>query len=249
MAEWYESFVVGYGLAGVAWVMIGFVVTYAATRTITRRIRRRALAGSAQPGSQRLKDVHIGGVHVHHQVWGILLVLLVGLLEFRFRPDSPGLEVLALLFGVGAALALDEFALWLHLDDVYWSAEGRKSIDAVMAALVLGAALLAGASPAGVAGMSGTVPLPALVGAVLLHVVYTVLCLLKGKVTIGLVGFFVPLIGLVGAVRLAKPQSYWARRFYGADSRKMARASRRFGPTHAARAERLRDLLSGGPVR
>ena len=86
--------------------------------------------------------MHIGGVHVHHQVWGILLVLVVGLLTFRFRPESPWIEILATLFGVGAALALDEFALWLHLEDVYWSEEGKKSIDAVMIAAVFGLVLL-----------------------------------------------------------------------------------------------------------
>ena len=85
--------------------------------------------------------MHIGGVHVHHQVWGILLVLVVGLLTFRFRPESPWVEVMATLFGVGAALALDEFALWLHLEDVYWSEEGKKSIDAVMIAAVFGLVL------------------------------------------------------------------------------------------------------------
>ena len=52
------------------------------------------------------------------------------------------IEVLAALFGVGAALALDEFALWLHLEDVYWSEEGKKSIDAVMLAAVFGLVLL-----------------------------------------------------------------------------------------------------------
>lgn len=51
-------------------------------------------------------------------------MLVTGLLVFRFSPESPWLEALPALFGAGAALALDEFALWLHLDDVYWSAEG-----------------------------------------------------------------------------------------------------------------------------
>ncbi|MGA8046979.1 MAG: hypothetical protein WCA30_12015 [Dermatophilaceae bacterium] len=63
---------------------------------------------------------------MHHQVWGILLVLLVGLLTVWFSLGPPWIEVLATLFGAGAALALDEFALWLHLEDVYWS-EGARS--------------------------------------------------------------------------------------------------------------------------
>ena len=62
-------------------------------------------------------------------------------------PTRPGPHVLAALFGVGAALTLDEFALWLHLDDVYWSREGRSSVDAVLVALVVGCLLLVGVNP------------------------------------------------------------------------------------------------------
>ena len=65
-------------------------------------------------------------------MWGILLVLAAGLLQFRYSPRSPWAEVLAALFGAGAALTLDEFALWFNLDDVYWSKTGRQSIDAIL---------------------------------------------------------------------------------------------------------------------
>jgi hypothetical protein len=124
--------------------------------------------------------VYIGGVHIHHQVWGILLVLLVGLLEIRYAPGSPWVQILATLFSAGAALALDEFALWLHLEDVYWTQEGRKSIDAVMVVTVVGLALLAGTSPIGVE--PGTVESEGLlivsIG-VLAHLSYTIICLLR----------------------------------------------------------------------
>ena len=140
MWNWYVENVVGTGRSAALWMLVGFVVTYAVTRTITVRIRNRKDSGTGDEAGP-IKDVHIGGVHVHHQVWGILLVLVVGLLTFRFRPESPWVEVLATLFGVGAALALDEFALWLHLEDVYWSEEGKKSIDAVMIAAVFGLVL------------------------------------------------------------------------------------------------------------
>ena len=136
MWNWYVDHVVDTGRSAALWMLIGFIVTYAVTRTITVRIKNRKASGTAEE-SGPIKDVHIGGVHVHHQVWGILLVLVVGLLTFRFRPESPWIEILATLFGVGAALALDEFALWLHLEDVYWSEEGKKSIDAVMIAAVV----------------------------------------------------------------------------------------------------------------
>jgi hypothetical protein len=60
--------------------------------------------------------------------------MVSGFLNFVLEPGSPGEEVLAALFGVGAGLTLDEFALWIHLEDVYWSSEGRSSIDAVVVA-------------------------------------------------------------------------------------------------------------------
>jgi hypothetical protein len=247
MSDWYERYLLDTGRSATLWLVIGFVTTYAVTRWVTLRIRSRTASDGAQEGAS-VKDVYIGGVHVHHQVWGILLVLVAGLLEFRFSPPSPWHEVLAALFGVGAALALDEFALWLHLEDVYWTEEGRKSIDAVMVAGVIGLALLAGTSPFGIDPSSVEAQGLAItwVG-VVLHIGYTIICLLKGKLALGLIGLPVPLVALVGAIRLAKPSSFWARRFYS--QRKMARAGDRFGERHLARRERLRNLVSGGSGR
>ena len=244
MFDWYQSYLVETGRSAALWVLVGFVVTYAATRWITLRIRARAAKQSDADGST-MKDVYIGGVHVHHQVWGILLVLVVGLLEFRFNPSSPWQEALAAIFGAGAALALDEFALWLHLQDVYWTEEGRKSIDAVMIAAVVGLVLLAGSSPIGLdpnaVAVDGFIATSIFL---VLHISYTIICLLKGKIATGLISLPVPLIALIGAIRLAKPSSFWARRFYS--GRKLARAQERFGPEYQARRERLRDRFSGG---
>ena len=243
MFDWYQRYLIDTGRSATVWVLVGFVVTYATTRWITLRIRARTESQTGQDRSA-VKDVYIGGVHIHHQVWGILLVLVVGLLEFRFSPHPPWHEVLAALFGAGAALALDEFALWLHLQDVYWTQEGRKSIDAVMVAGVVGLALLAGTSPIGLG--PNTVTAQGLVVTsigVVLHISYTIICLLKGKIATGLISLPVPLVALVGAIRLAKPSSFWARRFYSEP--KMAQAEERFGERHLARRERLRDLFSG----
>lgn len=241
LVDWWREQVVSTGRLTELWLLLGFVVTYAVTRWTTVRIRRRALAGGAPSGP--VKDVHIGGVHVHHQVWGILLVLVVGLLEFRFRPGEPWVDVLALLFGVGAALALDEFALWLHLEDVYWTPEGRKSIDAVVIAVVAGVVLLVGTSPVGLdEDTVNTNGWWVVTVSVVLHLVYTIICLLKGKLVVGLVGLPVPLLSLVGAVRLAHPSSFWARRFYGEP--KLVRAQDRRTRLDGRR-EQVRDLLSG----
>jgi len=79
----------------------------------------------------------VAGIHLHHYIWGIGLLLLVGYL-WLIQVGTGATEsshrlgrVTALLYGVGAALTLDEFALWLHLDDVYWERTGRASVDAV----------------------------------------------------------------------------------------------------------------------
>ncbi len=82
--------------------------------------------------------IEMGGRHIHHLVFGIIILLLVGygwLADIGIGEDNSSLlmsRLMSILYGVGAALTLDEFALWLNLRDVYWSPEGRASIDAVV---------------------------------------------------------------------------------------------------------------------
>jgi len=82
-------------------------------------------------------DVSMNGRHIHHLVWGILLLLLVGyawLIEFGVGAASSSQwsgRLTSMLFGVASALTLDEFALWLNLRDVYWEREGRESFEAL----------------------------------------------------------------------------------------------------------------------
>jgi hypothetical protein len=243
MIDWYRTQFIDTGRSTALWMLIGFVTTYAVTRAITVHIRARKKRDDGHSG-KAVKDVYIGGVHIHHQVWGILLLIATGLLEFRFHPGSPWQEVLGALFGAGAALALDEFALWLYLDDVYWTDEGRKSIDAVMVALVVGFALVTESAPFGVQSSGdGTTGLASVFVVVLVNVVFTVVCLVKGKLATGIIGLPVPLVALIGAFRLAKPTSFWARRFYKPG--KMARAHKRFGARQQRRHERLRRLVGG----
>jgi hypothetical protein len=105
---------------------IAFFVTFGIVRGITYLIRA---------GVGPFHNVSAGGVHIHHLVWGILLLLLVGYIWLReIGVGSTWVaSATALAFGVGAALTLDEFALWLNLSDVYWNAIGRReSIDAVL---------------------------------------------------------------------------------------------------------------------
>jgi hypothetical protein len=108
---------------------VGFYLAFALIRGITHAIRA---------GVGPFHDVSAGGLHIHHLVWGILLLLGIGylwLLQIGTTGDGPGRRLSRLtagLYGVGAALTLDEFALWLRLQDVYWSRQGRESVDAVL---------------------------------------------------------------------------------------------------------------------
>lgn len=244
---WYQRVFVDTGRAPAVWMLIGFLVTFAVTRGITRRIHAKAAEDSPRPGSQRggLSDIYIGGVHVHHQVWGIILVLVTGLLQFRYSPGAPWAEVLAALFGIGAALTLDEFALWFNLDDVYWTKSGRKSIDAILVGGALGAVLLMQAAPLGTAGGRDPLAIWLYLVTLAFNLAVAGICIMKGKLTSGLIGIVIPLLATIGAIRLAKPSSVWARRRYSGT--KLSRAQQRFGPAYQLRRDRLRDLLGGRP--
>lgn len=216
------------------WMLAAFVVTFVVTRVITRLIHS---------GRGPFKDVQVGSTHVHHAVFGIMAVLVAGAIEFTYRPPSPMAQVLAVLFGAGAALTLDEFALWLHLEDVYWTREGRKSVDAVFVAAAVGL-LLIGDSPF----TPGQDESRVLFG--IIRVIDLLLCLgtiLKGKTALGVIGLFVPLVALVAFVRLAKPTSPWARWRYPPGSRPAVRSLQRFRPGRRTWMDAIKDFLGGTP--
>jgi hypothetical protein len=220
----------------VAWMLGAFLVTFVVTRIVTRSIRR---------GRGRFRDTVVGGVHIHHQVYGIFLILLAGTAEFTYRPGSPGVQALAVLFGAGAALTLDEFALWLRLDDVYWSAEGRRSVDAVLVAAVIGTLLLLGANPFG--EQSGP-PAVTVAATITLNLLFALLAILKGRTVLGLIGVLLPVVALVAALRLARPGSPWARRWYPPGSRRCTRSHERFPPGARTRWDRVVDLFAVAPA-
>ena len=197
-------------------MLVAFVVTFLVTRYVTHMIRS---------GRGPFRDNTVGGLHVHHEVYGIFLLLSSGALEFAYRPDPPGGQILAALFGAGAALTLDEFALWLHLDDVYWGPEGRRSVDAVLVAVIVGGLMLVETAPWDVDASEGET----VVGiTVAVNLLFTVIALFKGRIILGILGFMVPLLAFVAAMRLARPRSPWARRFYKQGSRRRKRSERRF---------------------
>jgi hypothetical protein len=218
----------------VAWMLVAFLVTFLVTRAVTRAIRT---------GRGPFRDTSLGGVHVHHQVYGIFLLLGTGTVEFTYRPAGVWADVLAALFGVGAALTLDEFALWLRLDDVYWEREGRSSVDAVLIAIIVGTLLVVGLNPFDDDTQAGGVLLAV---STVANVGWALVAILKGRTVLAVIGIFVPLLATVAALRLARPSSWWARRRY--DTRRLDRALRRFPPGHRSRWDRLVDLFALVPA-
>ena len=135
-------------------ILLGsFLAAFLFIRTSARLIRSPKITW--WPGSVKTKS----GLHLHHLVWGIVLMMASGFLNFVLKPGPPYLEILAAAFGVGAGLTLDEFALWVRLEDVYWSEEGRISLDAVVVATLLGGLIVLGLAPFDLSNQSGSVEL------------------------------------------------------------------------------------------
>ncbi|TAH33450.1 hypothetical protein EYC59_04950 [Candidatus Saccharibacteria bacterium] len=221
-------------------VLVSFLVTFLCARGYTRLARLHGW-----------KSASFGGVHTHHLVFGVVMVLLAGAMQFAFLPqdDGPWQLVLAAMFGSGAALVLDEFALLFHLQDVYWEHEGRKSIDAIVIATLLGVLFLLHTTPFGsTSDMTGAAL--TVTGAV--NLIFVLVAAIKGKLFLAVFGVFVPLLAFVGALRLAEPGSIWAHRWYAPGSKNMRRAQARYQKYEAfwrPRKERLWDFLGGKPGR
>jgi hypothetical protein len=220
-------------------ILLGaFLGAFLFIRTSSRLIRSPKVPW--WPGSVETK----GGLHLHHLVWGIVLIMSSGFLNFVLKPGSPWSEILAGAFGVGAGFTLDEFALWIHLEDVYWSEQGRSSIDAVVVATLLGGMIVLGLAPFDLTNQEGSIG--SLVVAILIDIVLSALAIIKGKPLLGLIGVFFPFVSLLGALRLAAPGSPWARRRYRPDSSKLEKSRERFARVQKRR-RRLSDAIGGTP--
>ena len=212
------------------------LLTFVCVRLYTRLARRHGW-----------RSGRIGGVHLHHMVVGVVIVLSAGMIDIALRPGDETRSGLAIAFGIGGAFILDEFALTFHLRDVYWTEEGRRSVDACIMWLLLGLLLLVGISPFGIHDRT-VVPRSIGFVAIAISIVFSLVTCLKGKLTLGLVSIFVPPVGAVTAFRLARPGSVWSEVLYRRDIAKLERAEARFCPDHS-RVERLRiravDLVAG----
>ncbi|MET8955297.1 hypothetical protein ACWEO4_14955 [Streptomyces sp. NPDC004393] len=242
MGHWLERNIVEPGKLPLLLALASFVLTFVVTRVVTRLIR----AGRGPFG-----NVSAGGVHIHHVVPGVVLVVVGGFGALASR-HGPGSGVCAVLFGVGAGLVLDEFALILHLADVYWTEDGRKSVEVVVVTAALVGLVLAGFAPFGVNDVS-TDELhdrAAVAVSVAANFLFSLLALSKGKARTALFGVIVPLVAVIGAVRLARPGSPWARRFYHRRPRARARAGLRVyrhDRRWAVPSRRLQDWIGGRP--
>jgi hypothetical protein len=198
-------------------ILLAFLASFGFIRTSTHMIKAQV---SWWPGNVETKS----GTHIHHMVWGILLLLSMGYLGLSLELGTPWLELVAIGFGIGMGLTLDEFALWLNLKDVYWTEKGRQSIDAVLVATAMLMIALIGLQfwidlrealllAIGVGGerFVGDESAVLLVAIQLAGIGLAAVCFLKGKILVGVVGLFIPVVALFGAVRKAQPDSRWER--------------------------------------
>ena len=219
IASLYDRAIVDTGREPEFLFFVAFLASFGFIRTSAHLIRAQV---RWWPG-----NVDVGGTHIHHLVWGILLLLVSGYVGVAIAPGSPWKEIVAVVFGIGTGLTLDEFALWLDLKDVYWSEQGRRSIDAVIVAAAVSGMVLVGFNAWIDLAKKVEDVVFAVTGAVgIVTLVLVIVNLAKEKFVTALAGLFVPPVAAVGAFRLAKPHSLWAR-LYG--EAKLDRARARYG--------------------
>lgn len=245
MGHWWYRNIVEPGKLPLLLALASFVLTFLVTRVITRLIRA---------GRGPFRNLSPGGVHVHHVVPGVVLMVLGGFVALAGGRRGFGSGVAAVLFGIGVGLVLDEFALILHLDDVYWTEEGTKSVEIVLLTAALVALILGGFLPFGVNEVSPEESTDrfTVVRTVAVNFLFVLVALIKGKGRMAVIGIFVPFVALFGAIRLARPHSPWARRLYRNRPKARARAQVR-AVRHDRRWSGLRrkveQFIGGAPSR
>ncbi|MBB2911221.1 hypothetical protein FHS43_002486 [Streptosporangium becharense] len=249
MGEWFATEIVAAGKLRLFCFFVFFIGTFVFIRISVRLIRARV---RWWPG-----NVTSGGLHIHHVVFGVVFMCVGGVSGLAVQDvASAAAGLLAGLFGAGTALVLDEFALVVLLDDVYWKEQGRLSVDAVFVAAAMCGLALLGASPLELDDVLNPGPDDDLLSTgqiafvVGTNLALSVVALGKGKIWTGLIGIYITPLALVGAIRLARPGSPWARRRYKPGSRSLRRAEWREHRIHQP-IERfvdgLQNLVAGRP--
>ncbi|WP_245722154.1 hypothetical protein [Nocardia crassostreae] len=247
--RWWNEVIVGDGRLPLACLLLGFIIGFLLIRISVRLIRKQV---RWWPG-----NVRAGDVHIHHMVFGVILVLGSGVGLVTLWQDSMGvISLLAAVFGVGAALVLDEFALIYYLRDVYWEEQGRTSVDAVFVAIAVTGLLLLGFHPLWLLDIGELRTEPGLwergiiAGFAAVNLALAAIVIAKGKIWTGLFGMFFPPLLVVGALRLSRPGAPWARWRYSTRLRLMRRAivrERRYRRPMIRAKIFVQDLLAGKP--
>lgn len=243
-ADQWREYVQEPGREGIFLVLAAFLASFLFIRTSARLGRSDRFPW--WPGS-----VVTGGVHLHHLVWGICLMMAGGTLGFAFGGQAPWFQVSAVVFGIGVGLTFDEFALWVYLRDVYWAREGRQSIDAVAITAAFMGLIFLGINPLKIATGDDVLATLVSAGYTIGALLVTGICFAKGRFFHGFGALLFPPVGLWGLVRLGKPGSPWARWRYGdRDPARQAQAEARFaaGRRSQVLVERLRAAVGGFPA-
>ena len=229
---------------GLFLVLVGFILSFAFIRMSTRLMRSQRVPW--WPGSV----VSDSGVHVHHLAFGIVTMMIAGAVGFSSMGESPYLEICAFVFGVGMGLTIDEFALWVYLEDVYWAEEGRSSIDATVIAASALILILLGVTPFSFETGDLSTTIGSILGAAFLFAMVAI-CFFKQRVMHGSIGFFILPLAIYGASRLGKPGSPWARHRYGERNpgkQEQGRSGASRPDRHTERYKNaFRDIVGGKP--
>ncbi|WP_212755967.1 hypothetical protein [Flexivirga aerilata] len=238
---WLDSHVLDPGRLPLLLALFAFIATFLVTRTITRLIR----AGRG-PFRNRVSSA---GVHVHHAVPGLVVLLIGSFASLAARGTRPWIEIAAVLIGVGASLLLDEFALILHLRDVYWSGEGRVSVELVTLTTACLALLTIGLEPFHFHAdpRHHWIHLVMLAG-LPVHILTEIVVVLKGKYHVALIGAFVGPVALFASLTLARPHSWWGGRYGPAKAARAAERSRRWDAQWGRLTANIADFVAGGPT-
>jgi hypothetical protein len=226
---------------GVFLVLVGFLGSFAFIRMSTRMIRAEV---SWWPGNIESES----GLHVHHLVFGIITMMVAGTVGFAAFGHSPLTEICAFFFGIGAGLTIDEFALWVYLEDVYWAEQGRSSIDATVIAAALIGMIVIGINPFEAESEGATVVESIISWAIIIY--FLGASFLKGRRLHGILGVVFTPLAIYATCRIGKPDSPWAHHRYGdKHPKKQAKAEERFHPGRRTDhfKEAFRDIVGGKP--
>ena len=193
-------------------------------------------------------NVSEGGLHIHHAVPGLLLLITGAFMSVGTGSEVPWAEISGVMIGIGTSLVLDEFALILHLQDVYWADEGRVSVEMVSLAVACLGLALVGVNPFDFTRPGHRCRDRRRRRRHPLHLVFIVASLYKGKYKMTLFGIFIPLVAIVAAIRLARPNSRWAKRWYSdarrdKATRRAAKSDARWRPITGP----ISDFIAGKP--